>query len=208
MIPVAAATPVVAPWRERLDVSAVHGVPADITVLYPFVDPVAITGDHLAQLAALFASTPAFDFVLDRVGYFDDSVVYLAPTPPDPFVALTRRLVDHFPGYPPYGGAYDETTPHLTVGDRGALDELHRAAAAVEPALPIGARATEVWLLVSGPARRANRARQARREGVRGSCAGASCSAAPSATTRPTPDNRSVEGERGGQRSSGGERAP
>jgi hypothetical protein len=99
----------------------------------------------------VFASTPAFDFVLDRVGSFDDSVVYLAPTPPDPFIALTRRVVDRFPDSPPYGGAYDEITPHLTIGDRGTVDELRRAAAAVELALPIRARATEVWLLVSTP---------------------------------------------------------
>jgi len=163
VIPVSAATPIVAPWRERLDVSAVHGVPAHITVLYPFVAPSDITVEHVATLAGVFAATPAFNFALDRVGSFDDSVVYLAPTPPDPFIALTRRVVERFPDCPPYGGAYDEITPHLTIGDRGTVDELRRAAAAVEPALPIRARATEVWLLVSTPddslAPRAPRAR-------------------------------------------------
>ena len=148
MIPVAAATPTVAPWRERLDLTAVHGVPAHITVLYPFVDPTEIDGGHLRALVTVFAATPAFDFVLDRVGFFDESVVYLAPTPAAPFVELTRRVVDRFPDQAPYGGAHQEITPHLTVGDRGDPSTLRAAAAAVEPALPIAARATEVWLLI------------------------------------------------------------
>jgi hypothetical protein len=151
VIPVTAATPVVAPWRERLDPAAVHGVPAHVTVLYPFVPPDEITGDHVRGLSALFASSAPFAFSLDRVGWFGDAVVYLAPVPGEPFVALTRRVMAAFPGYPPYAGAYDGITPHLTVGDRGPVAELRHAAAAVEPALPIAATATEAWLMTGSP---------------------------------------------------------
>ena len=151
VIPVAAATAAVAPWRERLDPAAVHGVPAHVTVLFPFVPPARI-GPAIAQrLAQLFASSRPFDFTLTRIGWFGDAVVYLAPEPAAPFVALTERVVAAFPEHPPYEGAFAEITPHLTVGDRGAPAELRAAAAAVAPALPIAARATEVWLMVGAP---------------------------------------------------------
>ena len=128
-----------------------HGVPAHVTVLFPFVPPARI-GPAIAQrLAQLFASSRPFDFTLTRIGWFGDAVVYLAPEPAAPFVALTERVVAAFPEHPPYEGAFAEITPHLTVGDRGAPAELRAAAAAVAPALPIVARATEVWLMVGAP---------------------------------------------------------
>jgi hypothetical protein len=36
IVPVPAVEPLVSQWRQRFDVSARHGVPAHITVLYPF----------------------------------------------------------------------------------------------------------------------------------------------------------------------------
>jgi len=153
VLPVPTATPVVSPWRERLDLSAVHGVPAHVTVLYPFVAPHALDGTVVARLAALFATVEPFAFSLASVEWFGDDVVYLAPTPREPFVALTRAAMAQFPGHEPYAGAFDEIVPHLTVGDRGSRAELQRAADAVAPHLPIAAHATEVWLMVGEPDR-------------------------------------------------------
>ena len=152
VVPVPNATPVVSPWRERLDLSAVHGVPAHVTVLYPFVPPADIGGEVVGRLARLFASRQTFFFSLESVEWFGDDVVYLAPSPSRAFVELTLAVMDEFPGYEPYAGAFDEIVPHLTVGDRGAVAELRRAADAVSPRLPIDARATEVWLMVGAPA--------------------------------------------------------
>jgi len=146
VVPVPAATSTVAPWRERLDRTAVHGVPAHITVLYPFVPPPELCPDDVARLAEMFAATPPFDFALDRVGWFGDQVVYLAPEPSAPFLALTRCVMDAFPGYQPYGGAYTDLTPHLTLG-AGPVDDLRQAAQAVQSSLPIRARAGDVWLM-------------------------------------------------------------
>ncbi|HEX5586670.1 MAG TPA: 2'-5' RNA ligase family protein [Acidimicrobiia bacterium] len=146
-MPVPAATAVVAPWRERLDPSAVHGVPAHVTVLYPFMPPDEISDGVVRTLRALFAGAAPFDFALARVAWFGDTVVYLAPEPAAPFVALTNLVQARFPAYRPYEGAFDDVTPHLTVGDRGGVDALRRAGVAVEPALPIAARASDVWLM-------------------------------------------------------------
>jgi hypothetical protein len=151
VVPVPTATPVVAPWRERLDPTAVHGVPAHVTVLYPFVPPQQVTSETVERLSSLFAGIARFDFVLRDVAWFDDEVVYLAPEPAAPLIALTRAVMVAFPAYPPYGGAFSEITPHLTIGDHGSRDELRRAATAVAPALPISARATDVWLMFASP---------------------------------------------------------
>jgi 2'-5' RNA ligase len=159
VVPVPAATPAVAPWRERLDPSAVHGVPAHVTVLYPFAPPGEISDDVVHALSALFAGAAPFAFVLDRVEWFGDDVVYLHPSPSAPFVALTEAVHARFPEYAPYGGAYDTITPHLTIGDRGSPAELRRAAAAVDPALPITALASDVWLMAGSSTRGAWRVR-------------------------------------------------
>lgn len=151
VVPVPAATPAVAPWRERLDPTAVHGVPAHVTVLYPFVPPPQLGPDVSRRLAELFAAARPFDFTLADVGWFGDDLVYLAPDPAAPFVELTYRVMEAFPGYAPYEGAHDEITPHLTVGS-GAVDDLQRAADAVRAALPIQARAGDVWLMVGATA--------------------------------------------------------
>ncbi len=43
MVPVPAVEPLVARYRDRFDAAAGGGVPAHITVLYPFVEPSAWT---------------------------------------------------------------------------------------------------------------------------------------------------------------------
>ena len=150
LLVVPAAEPAVGEHRARLDPSARDGVPAHLTVLYPFL-PSALIGDAaLASLTALFAAFPAFAFSLDRVRWFGDQVVWLGPRDERPFRALTRLACEAFPSCVPYGGQYDDVTPHLTIGQRGPVAELRAAEEAVRPHLPVEAAATEVTLM-AGP---------------------------------------------------------
>ena len=80
LITVPAAEAAVGEHRARLDPSARDGVPAHLTVLYPFLAPPLIDDAVLASLAALFAPVPAFAFTLDRVGWFGDDVAWLGPS--------------------------------------------------------------------------------------------------------------------------------
>lgn len=147
---VPAAEPAVGEHRTRLDASARDGVPAHLTVLYPFLPPALIDDAVLTSLAALFAGFPAFAFTLDRVGWFAEDVVWLGPRDEAPFRALTALAFGAFPSCAPYGGRYDDVVPHLTIGHRGGAPALHAVAEAVRPHLPIDAAATEVTLMV-GP---------------------------------------------------------
>src|SRR5262249_62369631 len=122
--PCPAAEPAVAEHRAKLDSSARDGVPAHVTVLYPFLSPALLDDAVLASLAQLFAGVPPFAFTLDRVAWFGDAVVYLGPADPAPFRALTDLAFAGFPSCPPYGGEHAEVVPHLTIRDRGGLAAL------------------------------------------------------------------------------------
>lgn len=150
LLPVPAAEPAVGRHRARLDEAARDGVPAHITVLYPFLPPAEISERLLARLRDLFAGFGAFEFTLDRVGWFGENVVWLGPFDPAPFSALTTLAFTAFPSCPPYGGQHAEVIPHLTIGHLGGWQVLHAAAESVSPCLPVEAAAAEVTLM-AGP---------------------------------------------------------
>jgi 2'-5' RNA ligase len=139
IVPVPDAEPVVAVHRRQLDRAASWGVPAHVTVLYPFLSPSDIDRAALARLGAALASVPEFEF--SRCDWFGEDVLWLAPEPDKPFRALTGAVWGAFPQHPPYAGAYSEVVPHLTVGERqsGSTSALRAAEAAVQVALPVRA---------------------------------------------------------------------
>jgi 2'-5' RNA ligase superfamily len=116
------------------DWSASRGVPAHLTVLFPFV-----TGDNVdeAALAELFAARQPFDFLLDEVET-RAGMTWLVPKPAEPFVELTNLVWSRWPEHPPYEGAHSVVAPHLTVSE---------SFTPVDLALPIAGRATEVILI-------------------------------------------------------------
>ena len=150
LVPVPAAEPAVGQYRARLDQAARDGVPAHITVLYPFVAPAGIDKTLLAELGRVFAGHAAFGFTLDTVGWFGEEVLWLGPRDPAPFTALTGLAFTAFPSCPPYGGRHAEVIPHLTIGHGGGPQALAAAAESVRPRLPIEAAATQVTLM-AGP---------------------------------------------------------
>lgn len=147
VVTVPAAEPVVGRWRRTLDRAAAWGVPAHVTVVYPFVPPDRLDDGVLAGVRAAVGGVPGFDCVFGAVRWFGADVVWLAPEPDEPFRALTAAVWRRFPEAPPYGGEFADPIPHLTIGhvDPPAL---RRAAAAVAPELPVVARVEAVTLLV------------------------------------------------------------
>lgn len=154
LVQVPEAERVVSRHRARLDAAAALGVPAHVTVLYPFVPPSAITPATLELLARAVASVGAFGCQFLATGWFGPDVLWLAPDPGEPFRALTRAVAAAFPGYPPYGGAHADAVPHLTVGERpaGGVADLRAAEAEVLPALPVSAQVSRVWLMTGADA--------------------------------------------------------
>lgn len=92
-----------------------HSLAARITLLAPFLPPDEVDAGVVAELARCFAAITPFEFRLGEVCEFPGGPTYLAPEPPAPFRRLTQQLHRIFPEFPPYGGAFDEVVPHLTV---------------------------------------------------------------------------------------------
>ncbi|MGI8446215.1 MAG: 2'-5' RNA ligase family protein [Streptosporangiaceae bacterium] len=147
IVEVPEADPVVGQHRALLDISAPLGIPPHITVLFPFMPPGAIDEPVLAELVHLFAAAGRFPFRLDGTAWFGDDVLWLAPSNPDPFRALTQRVFDTFPAFPPFGGRFEDVVPHLTIGHGRPLNDLHAAEEAVQAHLPIDSHATAVTLM-------------------------------------------------------------
>lgn len=124
IIEIPEAEPVVGELRRLFDPTALQGVPAHVTVLVPFIDGAAIQTSDIDRLKWLFEEVREFRYAFRRVARFPDAT-YLAPEDASPFVKLTQAVVAAFPEYPPYGGAFPEVIPHLTVahGLTSGLDE-------------------------------------------------------------------------------------
>ena len=146
IVEVPEAEPLVRDWRAKHDWSAQRGVPAHITVLYPFVPAEKIDERLHAALRELFATHPGFSFSLPRVARFSE-VAWLAPEPAEPFKKLIEAVASQYRDYPPSEGVHDEVIPHLTVAE-GGVDLQDAVDAAITPSLPIAAGATAVSLFL------------------------------------------------------------
>ena len=135
MIAVPEAEPAVGAIRLAHDWSAARGVPAHVTLLFPFAPADDVDEQALREL---FARFPAFGFTLDRIERFESGNVWLHPEPSWRFADLTAAIWQRWPRYPPYEGAHDEVIPHLNVSDEPIEFDV---------ALPIACRTSEALLL-------------------------------------------------------------
>lgn len=137
-------------YREAYPLLHGLGVPLHVTLLYPWVVPELVEGAR-PRLDAVVAAHPPFSFTLTELRTFPRAV-WVAPEPPEPFVALTRAIEAAFPETPHWGGAFEDVIPHMTLADGVEEGELaatlERLRAQVEPYLPLECVAREVALLV------------------------------------------------------------
>jgi hypothetical protein len=145
LIPVPEVVPLVQAWRERYDRAVRFGVPAHITVLYPFVDSSRLDTATIAEVRQLCGSCPTLEVTFRRCGRFP-ATLFLDPEPADRLRDLTGRFVDRWPDHPPYGGEHDIIVPHVTIAD--GADEATMAAIedSIAGELPVSARFGAAWL--------------------------------------------------------------
>lgn len=136
--------------RDRMDPSAAQGVPAHVTLIYPFMPPNRLTDDVRRRIEEIISAEPTFPFRLTSVHRWPN-VVYLAPDPAEPFHRLTSALAEAFPQYPPYEGAHENVVPHLTVAQDVPEDYFAAAEHALPAMLPIRDVAREAWLIGHTP---------------------------------------------------------
>jgi hypothetical protein len=150
LILVPEAESLVGPFRDRYDPSASRGVPAHITISYPFLPASRENPESIhTTLRELFLGCSPFEFSLIEPRCFP-GVLYLAPDPGSPFVGLIEAVLERFPDAELYGGEFKDILPHLTVAYaeeehllariRREFDELSRGK------LPLRSRADRVQL--------------------------------------------------------------
>ena len=147
LVEVPAAEAAVGWYREHLDANASLGIPAHVTVLSPFMPPQMISPIVLAKLQRVFASMRRFHLQLAATGWFGEDVLWLAPTDPAPFRALTHSVYEAFPEFPPFGGQHEVLIPHLTIGHGHPVNALRAAEISILAQLPIEADAATVTLM-------------------------------------------------------------
>lgn len=111
----------VAPFRTTHDPAAAAGVPAHVTVLFPFVSPVQTDDSTLDCLRARFRVHRPFHFRLIGIKQFP-GVIDLVPEPNASLRALTLVVWAAFPDCPPYArkALRHCPAPHCWFGDRRA----------------------------------------------------------------------------------------
>lgn len=153
MVVIPESEPVVAHLRDRHDPVASLGVPAHVTVLYPFIPRRQIDDDVRGALASLFGGLPAFAYRFASVGRLGPATIVMYPEPAKSFTRLTERVHRRWPAHPPYGGQFDVVIPHLTVGDHLGVDAALEVEVAARESLdrhgPVTGQATIVSLIVA-----------------------------------------------------------
>lgn len=135
--------------RQAHDPAARQGMPPHVTLLYPFV-PMPLFGDeHRARLAAVTAGFAPLKLSFARLARFPQ-VLWLAPDPEPPVLALIAAICAAFPDYPPYGGQFDSVVPHVTLAQAGE-ERLDLLAAAMQERFsqPVSATVSAVSLFAT-----------------------------------------------------------
>jgi 2'-5' RNA ligase len=140
-------------FRDRYDPAAKSGMPAHITLLYPFKSPNEIDRRVLDTLIQCFSRFQPFKFSLTAINQFSGDTLYLVSEPEESFRELTLGIWRCYPETPPYRGRYSTVIPHLTVADRMGEQRLAEVAREFEEAsqrcLPIQGHAGEATLMDS-----------------------------------------------------------
>jgi hypothetical protein len=111
------------------------GLPAHVTLLYPFVPADELGGMHEARLRASASQLARFGYRLDSIERWPDNL-FVAPRPVEPFAVLAAALAADWPEWPLYGGGV-EFEPHVSLGqpaDEADEQELRALAATSLPA--------------------------------------------------------------------------
>jgi 2'-5' RNA ligase len=135
--------------RRRCVANAASGVPAHVTMLFPFVEASGLTSAIEGAVAAVAALHPPIGYRITGPHRWPDAV-YAAVEPVEPFVRLQGALAAAFPRYPIYGApAGFVFIPHITIGDGVEVNEPGTMGDRAWSALPVDAVASRIEVIAS-----------------------------------------------------------
>jgi 2'-5' RNA ligase len=137
--------PAVRFWRSAHDPSAAEGMPAHMTVLYPFIAEGDLREGTLNELKAICDKWQPIEVEFAEFGHFP-GVLWLNPDSVHCLDFITS-IRQGFPQCLPYGRSDLEVIPHLTITD-GASEQIEeQAQAEIAPHLPLKAVLASVALM-------------------------------------------------------------
>jgi 2'-5' RNA ligase len=148
-VPIPQIQPLVGLVRREHTPDGAEGMPAHVTLLYPFADTEVLVAARLSRVREVVGRFSRFEVELTSVGHFhqrEGTILWISVEPPHPLVVLTEALVTEFPEHPAYGGKFDSIVPHLTVAVSADLDVLDRIGKQIALGLPIRAPIEKVGL--------------------------------------------------------------
>ena len=137
--------------RRQWIANAADGVPAHLTMLYPFVEPAGLDGRLRQRIESVARHHDPFEYRMVELRRWPDTV-YVAVQPVAPFVRLQADLAAAFPDYPIYGrpDAFD-FVPHISVVEGSGLTTAIERDPPSAVDLPAGARAAGLEVIATGP---------------------------------------------------------
>jgi 2'-5' RNA ligase len=129
---------------------AALGVPAHVTILFPFLAAERVDGESRLALATIAAGRARFSARFQAVKRAASSV-WLVPTPQAAFLDLTAAVAARWPDHPPYGGIHgDDLVAHLTLVENDDPATLETVVARASAAGPFDVEVTELTLITEG----------------------------------------------------------
>jgi 2'-5' RNA ligase superfamily protein len=147
VIPVPAADALLTFVATRHPGTVREGVPAHVSLLYPFISAAELdeqVTDALSELVVAHEPMPVEFVECYRRGGF----VALRPDPIEGLTELTKKIRDRWPDIVPYEGVYGNVEPHVTVAMRASEQRAAMIEHEVTEQLPISAELREMWLVV------------------------------------------------------------
>lgn len=121
--------------RDASDPMAARGVPAHVTILFPFLPVASLGSAGRAALLGIALGQEAFVARFQEVEH-RPGMVWLVPADQSPFLGLTAAVVERWPDQPPYGGVHEVLVAHLTLvetDDRGVRERATSVARELGP---------------------------------------------------------------------------
>lgn len=146
VIPVPAADALLALMETRHPGTVREGVPAHVSLLYPFVGVAELDERVTHALSELFGEHEPMAIELVEC-YRHGGFVALRPDPINGLTELTSKTRDRWPDVVPYEGVYGDVEPHLTVAMRASEETALRIEQEISEQLPISAELREAWLV-------------------------------------------------------------
>ncbi|ALE73077.1 hypothetical protein FRP1_08175 [Pseudonocardia sp. EC080625-04] len=138
LLPVAELDPVLAVIAGRRPDAVRPGIPAHLTLLYPFLPTTEVTEGVVDRCRALSAGTGRLTCRFTRT-HVGPTMISTAPEPAGPVAALATALRAQWPDHPPYGGRFGpDPEPHVTLA-LGPVEDPGGISGPADTLLPIEA---------------------------------------------------------------------